>query len=60
MTLFGLAALFAALALLWPGLRRSWLWLALLYAFVGVDLLILRYYVTSVEPQRLLVHHILL
>jgi predicted MPP superfamily phosphohydrolase len=58
MTLFGLAALFAVLAVLWSGLRRSWLWLALLYAFVGVDLLILRYYVTSVEPQRLLVHHI--
>jgi predicted MPP superfamily phosphohydrolase len=29
-----------------------------IYAFLGVDLFVLRYYVTYVEPERLVVHHV--
>lgn len=58
MTLFGIAVVLVALALTWRGLRKGLIWLALLYIFIGVDLLGLRYYVTSVEPQRLVVQHV--
>jgi len=58
MTLFGIAVFFAALATTWRALRKGLIWIALLYVFVGVDLLGLRYYVTRVEPQRLVVHHV--
>jgi hypothetical protein len=58
MTLFGVAAVFAALALTWRGHRKGLVWIALLYAFVAVDLLALRYYVTSVEPQRMIVQRV--
>ncbi|WP_162028942.1 MULTISPECIES: metallophosphoesterase [unclassified Lentimonas] len=58
MTLFGFAAVFAGLAATWRGQRKGLVWIALLYAFVAVDLLGLRYYVTSVEPERLVVHHV--
>lgn len=58
MTLFGVAVFFAALAATWRGRCKGLIWIALLYAFIAVDLLGLRYYVTSIEPQRLVVHHI--
>jgi predicted MPP superfamily phosphohydrolase len=58
LTLFAVAALFAGLAATWRGQRKGLVWIALLYAFVGIDLLGLRYYVTSIEPQRLVVHHV--
>ena len=58
LTLFGVAAVLAALAATWRGRRKGLVWLALLYVFIGVDLLALRYYVTSVEPQRLVVKHV--
>lgn len=58
MTLFGIAVFFAALATTWRVQRKGLIWIALLYAFVAVDLLGLRYYVTTVEPQRLVVHHV--
>ncbi len=38
--------------------QRSYLWGAFFYVFVAVDLFALRYYVTEVEPQRLVVHTI--
>ncbi len=58
LTLFAVAAVFAGLAATWRGRRKGLVWIALLYVFVAVDLLGLRYYVTSVEPQRLVVHHV--
>lgn len=58
LTLFGVALFFAGLAVTWSGLRRGLLYLALFYAFLGVDLLLLRYYVTYVEPERLVVKHV--
>ena len=58
MTLFGIAAVWGTLALIWRRQRRGLVWIALLYAFVAVDLLALRHYVTSVEPQRLIVHRV--
>ena len=58
LTLLGVAAVFAGLAATWRSRRNGLVWVALLYAFVAVDLLGLRYYVTSVEPQRLVVHHV--
>jgi predicted MPP superfamily phosphohydrolase len=58
MTLFGVAAFFAALSITWKGLRRALIWITFLYVFLAVDLLGLRYYVTIVEPQQLRVHHV--
>ena len=58
MTLIGVAVFFALLAATWRGLRKELIWIALLFAFIAVDLLGLRYYVTNLEPQRLVVHHV--
>ena len=58
MTLLGVAAVFAGLAVTWRARRKGLVSVALLYAFFALDLLGLRYYVTSVEPQRLVVHHV--
>ena len=58
MTLLGVSVVFAGLAVTWRGLRKGLVRIALLYVFVAVDLLALRYYVTTVEPQRLVVHHV--
>jgi predicted MPP superfamily phosphohydrolase len=58
LTLFAVAMVFAGLAATWRVRRRGLVWIALLYVFVAVDLLGLRYYVTSVEPQRLVVHRV--
>jgi predicted MPP superfamily phosphohydrolase len=58
MTLLGIAVALVVLAVVWSGLRKGLVWIALLYAFIAVDLLALRYYVTSVEPQHLVVHHV--
>jgi predicted MPP superfamily phosphohydrolase len=57
-TLLAIGGVFAALSLTWRGLRKGLFWLAMLYSFVAVDLLALRYYVTYVEPQRLVVKHV--
>lgn len=57
-TLLLIAVFFAALAVTWRGLRKGLIWLAFLYAFVAVDLFALRYYVTRVEPERLVVKHV--
>ena len=46
MTLFGIAAVVGTLALIWRRQRKGLAWIAFLYAFVAVDLLALRHYVT--------------
>lgn len=53
------AALFA-LVLGWfsPRLRRTLVRFAWLYVFLGADLFLLRYYVTNVEPQRLVLRSV--
>jgi predicted MPP superfamily phosphohydrolase len=56
--LFAVALLFAGLALTWRHCRASLFWMAGLYAFLGLDLFALRYYVTYVEPERLVVRHV--
>ncbi len=56
--LLGVAAFFAVLALTLRGIRRALLWLAIIYAFIAVDLFALRYYVTYVEPERLIVRRV--
>jgi predicted MPP superfamily phosphohydrolase len=57
-TLLVLALGLLMLAMCWHGVRKGLLWCAFLYAFIAVDLFALRYYVTSVEPQHLVVHQI--
>ena len=47
------ACLFGGLAVFWVRARRRLLGFALLYVFFAVDLFVLRYYVTYVEPERL-------
>ena len=58
MILFGITMLVATLAFIWNAERRRLVWIGLLYGFAALDLLALRYYVTSIEPQRLVVHHV--
>lgn len=56
--LLGVALLCVGLAVTWRSSRRALLWVAGIYAFVAVDLFALRYYVTYIEPERLVVHHV--
>jgi hypothetical protein len=53
-----IAAVFTVLAFTWRSIRQALLWLAVLYAFIAVDLFALRYYVTYVEPEHLIVKHV--
>ncbi|NBB80374.1 MAG: hypothetical protein GVY36_13190 [Verrucomicrobia bacterium] len=53
-----LAALCLGLAVTWTGSRKSLLWLGVVYAFLAVDLWALRYYVTYVEPERLVIRQV--
>lgn len=53
-----LAGCCGLLAYLWASARRALLGLLGLYLFVAIDLFALRYYVTRVEPERLVVHTI--
>jgi predicted MPP superfamily phosphohydrolase len=58
---WGLAVIsgfFGLVALFYKSAGRALFCLAGLYAFVAVDLFVLRYYVTYVEPERLVVHTI--
>ena len=57
--LFGVALLCLGLAVTWASSRRSLICVAGIYAFLGLDLFALRYYVTHVEPERLVIRHIL-
>ena len=56
--LFAMAGCFLALAWTWPTHRGGLFGFALLYGFFGGDLLVLRYYVTHVEPERLVVRRV--
>jgi predicted MPP superfamily phosphohydrolase len=56
--LLGVALFCLALAVTWTSSRRSLIWMAGIYAFLCVDLFLLRYYVTYVEPERLVIRHV--
>lgn len=56
--LFAVAAICVGLALTWRNSRRALIWMAGVYAFLGADLFLLRYYVTRVEPERLVVRQV--
>ncbi len=56
--LLAVATLCAGLAVTWVSPRRALIWVAGIYAFLGVDLFVLRYYVTYVEPERLVVRQV--
>lgn len=58
MILFAVAVLCLGLAVTWRNSRRALIWVAAIYAFLGADLFALRYYVTYVEPERLVVHQV--
>ncbi|MFP4069203.1 MAG: metallophosphoesterase [Opitutales bacterium] len=57
-TLAGVAALFALMGMTRPVIRKSSLALAGLVLFLAADLWALRYYVTRVEPERLVVRRV--
>jgi len=52
------ALLFAGLSVTWRTFRKSLIFFCGLYIFIAVDLFALRYYVTYVEPQRLVLREI--
>ena len=54
-TLVTVASAFLALGIF---LTRRFLYAAALYALLALSLFALRYYVTHVEPERLIVHHV--
>ena len=56
--LLAVALVCMALAVTWTNSRRSLLCVAGIYAFLGMDFFALRYYVTYVEPERLLVRQV--
>lgn len=45
-------------AILWQNARKNLLLVAALFVFFTIDLFVLRYYITYIEPQRLVVHRI--
>ena len=51
--LLGVSLLFLGLAVTWTSSRRSLICVAGIYAFIGLDLFALRYYVTYVVRERL-------
>jgi predicted MPP superfamily phosphohydrolase len=53
-----LALVFAGLAWTWTRLRKPLFYLCGIYAFLAVDLFVLRYYVTHIEPERLVLRKI--
>ena len=55
-TLLGTALLLTGGAFAWEKARKSLLFIAALFAFFAVDLFALRYYVTFLEPQALVIH----
>lgn len=56
--LLSVAVLCMGLAASWRNSRRALIWMGGIYAFLGADLFLLRYYVTYVEPQRLVVRQV--
>ncbi|MGJ8653231.1 MAG: metallophosphoesterase [Opitutaceae bacterium] len=53
-----IASIFAGLAITWSSVRKQLLMIAFLYAFLGADVFALRYYVTRIEPEQLVVKHV--
>lgn len=58
LTLLFIASVLAVGAFLWQRARKNLAYVAVFFAFVAIDLFVLRYYITFVEPQRLVVRHI--
>ena len=58
MSLLVVAALFAGLGLTWARSRKVLFCLSGIYIFLAVDLFALRYYVTYVEPQQLVLRQV--
>jgi len=58
LALLVVAALFAGLGLTWVSSRKPFYCFAAIYLFLAVDLFALRYYVTYVEPERLVLRQI--
>ena len=58
MTLLCLAIALSVLSLTWAAMRKVLILISLVYGFVAIDLFILRYYVTYIEPQRIVVHQV--
>ena len=56
--LLGVSLVFLGLAVTWTSSRRSLICVAGIYAFIGLDLFALRYYVTYVEPERLVLRQV--
>ncbi len=50
--------IFIGLSMTWKSVRPQLLALSALYAFLSIDLFALRYYVTNVEPEHLVVKHV--
>lgn len=53
-----IGGLFVGLAISWRGYRKWLSYFGVLYVFLALDLFALRYYVTHIEPQRLVVHRV--
>ncbi|MEO0509617.1 MAG: metallophosphoesterase [Verrucomicrobiota bacterium] len=58
LTLIGFALFFAVVALRWSSARRTLLLFSGVYIFLTVDLFALRYYMTHIEPERMVVRRI--
>ncbi len=58
LTLLCISILLLAGAILWQKTRNNLFFIAALFIFFAIDLFALRYYVTCVEPQRLVIHHV--
>ena len=58
LTLVCITIVLAVGAFMWQEARKSLTCIAILFAFFAIDLLALRYYITFVEPQELVVRHI--
>ena len=56
--LLSIAVLCLGLAITWTSSRRALIWMAAIYAFIGIDIFVLRYYVTYVEPERLVLRQV--
>ena len=56
--LLGVSLVFLGLAVTWTSSRSSLMCVAAIYAFFGLDLFALRYYVTYVEPERLVLRQV--
>ena len=58
LSLLGAAVLMAGGAVVWQAARKSLSFISVVFVFFAVDLFAVRYYITFVEPQKLVVHTI--